>query len=758
MQEGVGMIEVALDAFKNRPTTSSFSQVNLDCKHEIDAIILSRLGLNPSQSKQVIETVSDVKNKEFTLQQIRLLTPNDLIQCARDCFSVAISLWILFETLIITHNERCIKDHSQFIDIEENLGNLVDDTIEDLNLSVRTLNVLRKERILTLSVLNRYSREELLDLPNLGANSVKEVEDLLEQRGFRNKIRAGVELNSQIGLNTPLQNLNLSVRTFNALMRSNVTDLGGLMELSISAITDIRNLGEKSSDEIMGLQNRYREIQLASKMERITTPIPETENIDWGMKKLAQEIENKLTERESILETKVSQFSLGGLDFASSTIISRYLQSGPISLGELFRIMLADIVKSSEKLLLAPMINLISVIQMAIEKYLFSISRCELTELELKALLEYEEQYAFDSVDLFEIDDLTLSILGLIPSEVITLQTKRNFFELIELTKTHLVTQELPWEIILGVKAFFGKFETFPNVTGLLIAMSHLEDKRNDEILVLLQQYLAIERPEAAERNALIVQMRIAKETLDTIGKSVGLTRERVRQIIVKVSPRIEEIIDFLIANREVTRSTASEAIRNQILSELLVEFGAVYLSELADVFTCDEDEVLLKTPKKFHKFVIDKSPLPLYSSQWSRDDVIKILRKAGTYYFPLKTSDYEYLLEIGELEGPSIPLIYNKFGTWNKLCVEAGVEPALSPKREYVRLWSQAELISFAQRFILEEGTTGSANGYEDWRLKQHDHVPSVQLILNEFNGWTVARRLALEDIRINKGKAVKG
>jgi hypothetical protein len=135
---------------------------------------------------------------------------------------------------------------------------------------------------------------------------------------------------------------------------------------------------------------------------------------------------------------------------------------------------------------------------------------------------------------------------------------------------------------------------------------------------------------------------------------------------------------------------------------------------------------------------------------------VVEIIQKAATYYFPLKTSDYEYLLKIGELQGPSVPFIYNKIGLWNELCIEAGVEPAPSMKKEYVSLWNEDEVVSFLQRFIQEEEST-SIDNYRDWRGKQVDHVPSGELIRNEFGSWSIARRVALEGFRTKRGKAIK-
>ncbi len=60
------------------------------------------------------------------------------------------------------------------------LGRLID----DLGLSVRTLNSLKNSNIRTLKDLVEYSEEELLDVKNVGEKAVAEIGDLLRQEGL----------------------------------------------------------------------------------------------------------------------------------------------------------------------------------------------------------------------------------------------------------------------------------------------------------------------------------------------------------------------------------------------------------------------------------------------------------------------------------------------------------------------------------------------------------------------------------------------
>ena len=748
------MIETAINSFKNRPAMSSFSLVNIACKHKLDAITLSGLGLSSFQCNQVFKVLNQVEKKEATLEQIQLLTPNELLICTEDSFSTAVSLWILFESLIVTHNPICTEDKNELIEATEKPVNSVDDLVEDLNLSVRTLNVLRKEKISTISTLSRYSRDELLDLPNLGVASVNEIEDLLVTRGFKRTLKSVLQLNSQIETDMPLTELNLSVRTFNGLMRNQITRLSDLMKLSFEDVKDIRQLGEKSISEVMDLQNKYRSFFNDLAVGDVDSEARDEVNFDWARTNLVHEIAQMQKDYGELLETSVHQISLEYFDYVSGFLISREMPDRNISIKGIFSIISKTLLESHDKIVILSLVNLVSVMRTDMASCLSLRLEFDISAEERQAFSQYEQKYANDVIDLVEFDSSTLSLLGFDVKETKGFLGKQSFFELLELLQTQFVTYEKSWEIVKGIKNFFKTWGTFPNIAGLVIATALSEEFKKEELRELFRRYFEIERPEYAERDSLIVMLRIEKKTLDQIGQAVGLTRERVRQIIRKISPTLEAAIEYLVLEKEGSFSPVSE----EIFKNIFHEYGAVYLSELATLLELDVGKVLSRTPRKFHKYIIDKSIPPVFVSQWSKEDVIAILRKAGTYYFPLKTSDYEYLLEIGEISGPSVPFIYNKYGTWTEMCITAGVEPAASMRGEYVVLWNEGELISFLQRYLLDEGTTGTASGYDEWREQQHDHVPSGVLIRNQFERWSDAKRIALEGFRISRGKAVRG
>ncbi len=60
-----------------------------------------------------------------------------------------------------------------------------DVSVEELPLQTRTINALRKSKIITLHELAKKTNEELEDIKNIGEKSLQEIKDLLVKEGFR---------------------------------------------------------------------------------------------------------------------------------------------------------------------------------------------------------------------------------------------------------------------------------------------------------------------------------------------------------------------------------------------------------------------------------------------------------------------------------------------------------------------------------------------------------------------------------------------
>jgi len=90
-------------------------------------------------------------------------------------------------------------------------------------------------------------KEEIYELKKLIGESAPHIVEKISDRERQKKD------------NTPIEHLDLSVRSYNCLRRAGINTLGDIAKLSCMELTRIRNLGKRSWDEInkMLIQNGY---------------------------------------------------------------------------------------------------------------------------------------------------------------------------------------------------------------------------------------------------------------------------------------------------------------------------------------------------------------------------------------------------------------------------------------------------------------------------------------------------------------------
>ena len=295
-----------------------------------------------------------------------------------------------------------------------------------------------------------------------------------------------------------------------------------------------------------------------------------------------------------------------------------------------------------------------------------------------------------------------------------------------------------------------------------------------------------------SSRDQRLIDSYLAGALTEEITKSYGITRQRVSQILKRHGIRVlkerrgrrsvdgatlQLYVDALFKFGSATKagdalgvsgSTIRRAYRNwsssqlpnqsrsiEAISKLFRSYKALYMSELSSSLNVAENEVKFIVPKRLHKFIIDLPNVHETESatKWTREKIIDGIRRAGTYYFPLTRKAYDDLILIGEIEGPSSGLIYKKrFGTWNELCAEAGIDSIKSVRNDYSRKWSQQELLGYVQRFLIADDTVGSAQDYEAWSKKQVELCPSIGTLSDAFGGWHQLKREALIGLRESK------
>ena len=136
--------------------------------------------------------------------------------------------------------------------------------ISDFELSVRSRTCLQKMGIDTIGDLTMKTQMELLSYKNFGETSLKEVKEILLQKGFR----LGEGLEGEAGsepaggrnpleattprevLERSIDELNLSVRSRGCMMKLNVQTVGDLINKTEIELLSLKNFGMTSLNEI----------------------------------------------------------------------------------------------------------------------------------------------------------------------------------------------------------------------------------------------------------------------------------------------------------------------------------------------------------------------------------------------------------------------------------------------------------------------------------------------------------------------------
>jgi len=101
-----------------------------------------------------------------------------------DALSQASKIINDYMSLLIDLSDKKVANDPIFEEIEEEEKKLEYPSIEELELSVRSYNCLKREGIDTVEKLLQYSEEELLDIRNFGQKSIKEVKDKVKELGL----------------------------------------------------------------------------------------------------------------------------------------------------------------------------------------------------------------------------------------------------------------------------------------------------------------------------------------------------------------------------------------------------------------------------------------------------------------------------------------------------------------------------------------------------------------------------------------------
>ena len=198
----------------------------------------------------------------------------------------------------------------------ENIG------IEELRLSVRTYNALKRGRINTIQELINTPPEELLNLNNLGKVCLKEIESELKRIGlkFKEKSVASVEDLNVAELQTrkadeiEIKEIGLKTNVYRKLQVIEIYTVQQLLDKTDDEILNIKGFGRMTLREIkdrlieLGFLQRDEELKKEAELEKKREKIAELEKrkreITRRIKTLAKEI---LRMTNSSIDTYITQ-------------------------------------------------------------------------------------------------------------------------------------------------------------------------------------------------------------------------------------------------------------------------------------------------------------------------------------------------------------------------------------------------------------------------------------------------------------------
>ena len=249
------------------------------------------------------------------------------------------------------------------------------------------------------------------------------------------------------------------------------------------------------------------------------------------------------------------------------------------------------------------------------------------------------------------------------------------------------------------------------------------------------------------ERDREIIELAQSGFTLRQISTKYGVSSERIRKILKQKN---------VLSTREIRKQKIAQ------VEELKTETGHVLLGWVKSHMGCTMVELSLGTkiaksqcsaylPKNVKHLILEPGDPSKSNSwiaqKWTDNQVLECIRKAGARGSPLSYKTYERNIKRQVIDGPSAIRVLQRFKTWNSACETAGVVPGRAIRENYLRNWSDENMIFWLASF-LGQADTASYDAYNRWSRNQAG-APGAQTIRNTFGSWSKSREMALLALR---------
>jgi len=147
----------------------------------IDSIYTPILNVKFAIEPYRVEQRTDYEKLTLEIITDGSITPKDAL---KEAAKILIYHFMLFSDERIILEEETIKNNSAFDEEILRMRQLLNQRLQDMDLSVRALNCLKAAEVETLGGLVKYHRSDLLKFRNFGKKSLTELDELLERNGL----------------------------------------------------------------------------------------------------------------------------------------------------------------------------------------------------------------------------------------------------------------------------------------------------------------------------------------------------------------------------------------------------------------------------------------------------------------------------------------------------------------------------------------------------------------------------------------------
>ena len=241
-----------------------------------------------------------------------------------------------------------------------------------------------------------------------------------------------------------------------------------------------------------------------------------------------------------------------------------------------------------------------------------------------------------------------------------------------------------------------------------------------------------------------ILNRRASGETLESISRTYGITRERIRQRLQGMSIYGVTLSPVKIRN---TKKTLNEDRNASLISSFIVQYPGCTKLEIQESLNLSNRELAKHLNARLRRFIAPEKRNVV--NLMSKEEILEAIKLASTFEYPLSGPGFDELLQTNLVSCVSRMRIMQIFGSWSNACELAGVESLAPVRSSYDHIWTESDLWKYLVDFILSPQTSNSTTNYDCWAREKPGDRPSTGTLRNYLGTWSEIVGLALLKIR---------